>query len=133
MNDESHDNAAKIAQRNDEFREAILTSTVSLRLDGETIHLMRVLDGKVPAGKLMLTAGVRESGRLGDILAKVRAFRDFTEDTDPYGEHDFGNGHVGGEKVFWKIDYYDPTLSQWEDPLSPDCHRVLTVMLADEY
>ncbi|MEI6498442.1 MAG: hypothetical protein WCO23_00580 [bacterium] len=31
------------------------------------------------------------------------------------------------------MDYYNQTLDEWEDPLSQDCKRVLTVMLADEY
>ncbi len=40
---------------------------------------------------------------------------------------------VARETVLWKIELYDQSLSQWEDPLSPDCQRVLTVMLASEY
>ncbi|MGH7157810.1 MAG: DUF3768 domain-containing protein [Candidatus Saccharimonadales bacterium] len=35
--------------------------------------------------------------------------------------------------MFWKIDYYDQELKYGEDPLSLDCRRVLTVMLASEY
>jgi len=38
-----------------------------------------------------------------------------------------------GDKVFWKMDYYNQALDEWEDPLSRDCKRVLTVMLAEEY
>ena len=37
------------------------------------------------------------------------------------------------EKIFWKIDYYDPELKGWCDPLAPQCRRVMTVMLASEY
>jgi hypothetical protein len=37
------------------------------------------------------------------------------------------------EKTFWKIDYYDQALEYWHDPLSPDCRRILTVLLASEY
>lgn len=68
-----------------------------------------------------------------EILTKVRSFSDFTEDNDPYGEHDFGAFTVGGVKLFWKIDYYDAELKAWCDPLSPECNRVLTIMLAEEY
>ena len=39
----------------------------------------------------------------------------------------------GGEEVIWKFDYYDKTLKYGEDPISPDCKRILTVMLAKEY
>jgi hypothetical protein len=42
-----------------------------------------------------------------EIFVKVRDFVDFTEDNDPYGEHDFGSFTVSGVKIFWKIDYYD--------------------------
>ena len=30
-------------------------------------------------------------------------------------------------------DYYDEDLKHWCDPLDPDCNRVLTIMLAEEY
>ena len=68
-----------------------------------------------------------------EIFAKVRDFSDFNEDNDPYGEHGFGSLVLAGEKVFWKIDYYDEALKGWCDPLSPDCTPVLTIMRADEY
>src|SRR5215471_2832712 len=66
---------------------------------------------------------------------KVETFADFTEDNDPFGEHDFGCIDHDGVRVFWKIDYYDPTLSQGsEDPADPRLtRRVLTLMLASEY
>jgi hypothetical protein len=43
------------------------------------------------------------------IFEKVLSFTDFCEDNNPHGERDFGAFEHGGEKVFWKIDYYDPT------------------------
>ena len=70
---------------------------------------------------------------VSDIFIAVQNFKDYDEDKDPYGEHDFGLVRVAGNKVFWKIDYYDESLGYWCDPLSPDCHRVLTIMLAEEY
>lgn len=68
-----------------------------------------------------------------DIYIGVQEFKDFNEDNDPYDEHDFGSLTVAGNKVFWKIDYYNQDLSDGCDPLSSDCRRVLTVMLAEEY
>ena len=70
---------------------------------------------------------------MNEIFVKVRDFDKFSEDNDPYGEHDFGSFEAYGKKLFWKIDYYDESLGYWCDPLNPDCQRVLTIMLAEEY
>ena len=70
---------------------------------------------------------------VSDIFIAVQNFKDFDKDNDPYGEHDFGSFTLSGVRIFWKIDYYDEALKGWCDPLSPDCHRVLTIMRADEY
>lgn len=70
------------------------------------------------------------------IREQVETFSTFTKDNDPYGEHDFGGFDVAGVgKIFWKIDYYDPTFSMHsEDPADPRLtRRVLTIMLASEY
>jgi hypothetical protein len=89
-------------------------------------------------GRVVLTEGIaslppedREA-----ILTAVRTFKDFTGDNDPHGEHDFGSiDHPGVGRVFWKIDYYDPSYT-WgsDDPADPaKTRRVLTIMLAGEY
>lgn len=64
-------------------------------------------------GSIMLTLGIQEKGGAFAVAAvvAVRAFDDFSSDNDPWGEHDFGAVEVEGEKVFFKIDYYDPSLS----------------------
>lgn len=70
------------------------------------------------------------------IMAAVITFDDFTEDNDPYGEHDFWAVIVMGLKIFWKIDYYSKeNQSYWsKEPENPDVtERVLTIMRADEY
>ncbi len=82
---------------------------------------------------LMITPGVKAIDDLIGLLGEVKAFHAFTEDNDPYGEHDFGTILWKGEKVFWKLDYYDQDMKYGEDALSPKCRRVLTVMLAEEY
>lgn len=88
-------------------------------------------------GRAFFTPGVSEQGVEFSMaaLAAVRAFSDFSEDNDPYGEHDFGSFDLGGEKVFWKIDYYDLSLRYGSnDPADPaQTTRVLTIMLAEEY
>ena len=81
----------------------------------------------------MVTRGVSALPDIAEVIDMVRDFNDFSEDNDPYGEHDFGSFECFGEKLFWKIDYYDSALKLWADPLSNECHRVLTVMLAEEY
>jgi hypothetical protein len=65
-------------------------------------------------------------------------FKDFTEDNDPYGEHDMGSFHIEGvtRKIFWKIDCYaDASCSGGaEDPSDPArSFRVLTIMFGSEY
>jgi hypothetical protein len=67
------------------------------------------------------------------LMTAIRAYDEFSEDNDPYLEHDFGSLAWHSEKVFWKIDYYDSQLKCYEDPLSGGCKRILTVMLASEY
>lgn len=88
-------------------------------------------------GRLMTTQGIQSEGNefLTKVLKAVVAFDDFTPDNDPYGEHDFGSLKIDGQKIFWKFDYYDPSLKFGsEDPSdeSKTC-RVLTIMLASEY
>lgn len=88
-------------------------------------------------GRLMLTDGVVSKGRhfMYEAHRLVREFDDFNADNDPYHEHDFGSIQVQGEVVFWKIDYFDPTMAYGsQDPNDPDVTmRVLTIMLAEEY
>ena len=69
------------------------------------------------------------------IWQRVAFFDVFSEDNDPYGERDFGAFDHGAEKVFWKIDYCNPTLTAGSrDPSDPKItRRVLTIMLASEY
>lgn len=88
-------------------------------------------------GKVLMTSGVSELSLPQQITLMnfVRTFDDFSEDNDPYGEHDFGKIELNGTAYFWKIDYYDMDF----ECLSPDpsdetvTNRVLRVMRADEY
>jgi hypothetical protein len=80
-----------------------------------------------------ITQGIHALPDVGGLLVEVSRFNTFTEDNDPHGEHDFGSLFWHGNKIFWKIDYYNQLLTGWCDPLSDNCRRILTVMLADEY
>jgi len=85
-------------------------------------------------GTLMLTPGIVALGRERQtaILAAIATFESFDADDDPYAEHDFGVLTVTGERIYFKIDYYD----QWlmfvsQNPAdSQVTARVLTVILA---
>ena len=113
------DSTTKIRELNDRFR-------TSLSLDG----------------KRLMTVGI-QSLPLADQIAitgKVMTFDTFTEDNDPHGEHDFGSFEHNGNRIFWKIDYYNRKsfgsgfemgADYPEDPIKTI--RVLTVMLAEEY
>ena len=88
-------------------------------------------------GSVFVTDGVSEMGAefVARALASVRAFEAFSEDNDPWGEHDFGAIELEGQKIFWKIDPYDLAL-QAHSPNAANpavTHRVLTLMLASEY
>ena len=85
----------------------------------------------------LLTAGVVGLGvqRVAEAVERVKSFDAFNPDDDPCGERDFGSFELFGERLFWKIDYYNQAL----DGGSPDpadssvTVRVLTIMLALEY
>src|SRR5580658_3348476 len=88
-------------------------------------------------GAVMITAGVEAMplDQRRSLLQKVRSFDAFSEDNDPRAEHDFGALDEGGERFFFKIDYYDrKTEFGSPDPADPAVTtRVLTIMRADEY
>jgi hypothetical protein len=89
------------------------------------------------ACRLVQTAGVSalSAREQSAIREKVERFDDFTAGNNPHGERDFGAFEHAGERFFWKIDYYDRSLSFGsEDPSDPrQTVRVLTIMLASEY
>lgn len=116
----------KIAELNDRFRKFTLT------IDPVAISL----------GRKMMTRGIRDLGLLAtvEIAERVAAFDSFTPDNDPHREHDFGAFEYNGQKIFWKIDYYDrASFGTGRDMGSEDPSdaaktlRVLTIMLASEY
>ena len=78
------------------------------------------------AGRLVQTSGISAlpPEDQSAIREKVETFNAFTPDNDPYGERDFGAFEHNGERIFWKIDYYDTTLSKGsEDPSGPATDR----------
>ena len=108
------DNTAKIAELNDLCRKAMGI-----------------------AGRAVQTAGISSlpPADQSTIREKVGTFNAFTPDNDPHKERDFGAFEHNGQRIFWKIDYYDTTTTKGsEDPSDPrQTVRVLTIMLASEY
>ena len=93
--------------------------------------------GQAENATVVITHGIQAEGEefARRAVGAVMAFEEFTEDNDPHGEHDFGAVLVDEEKLFFKIDYFDPELERHsDDAADPACtHRVLTIMLASEY
>jgi hypothetical protein len=88
-------------------------------------------------GGAVITPGIAALGQeaVERIVQTVAVFDDFCHANDPYEEHDFGLFEAEGEKIFFKIDYYDRTLTHHSlDPADQTVtERVITIMLADEY
>ena len=110
---EAGSNKKTVAQLNDAFRTSFL------------------------GGQTLTTRGVENlpENTYKAVIEKVKTFNQFTEDNDPYGEHDLGMFKVEGESFMWKIDYYDESMQYASpDPSDPNVtKRVLTIMLSSEY
>ena len=89
-------------------------------------------------GDILMTKGVAalSNATRVAVMTAIQSFDDFSEDNDPYKEHDFGAVEHEGERFFWKIDYYNkfnPDEGSY-DPADPVVtNRVMTVMQASEY
>lgn len=106
-------NALKIQELNDNFRRTLI------------------------GGNVLMTLGIQElaRGKTPELIAAISTFNNFTQDNDPYNEHDFGTITFNAHEVFWKIDYYDKALV-YHSPDAADptvTVRVMTIMLAEEY
>ncbi len=102
----------------------------------------RARSGSDPSARIMFTRGCLDTFCNGDTpsglvaqaeLIKIMRRHRFEEDT--YGERDFGAFTFRGERVFFKVDYYDLNLEYGsEDPADASITaRVVTIMLASEY
>jgi Protein of unknown function (DUF3768) len=88
-------------------------------------------------GMVVITPGVAAlgPGAVERIVKTIAVFDDFCHANDPHEEHDFGAFEVEGNRLFFKIDYFDQNLSMHSpDPAdSSVTQRVITIMLAEEY
>ena len=64
-------------------------------------------------GLAVMTPGVAALGleAVDRIVKTISVFDDFCHANDPYEEHDFGSFEAEGTTIFFKIDYYDHTLT----------------------
>jgi hypothetical protein len=115
MLDERHPNVEKIRTLND-----LLRTTLT-------------------GGSVQITYGIQCLGQeaMVEILQLVKSYpgASFESGNDPYREHDFGIVSYRSKQIYWKIDYFDTELKQHsEDPSDASLtHRVLTIMLSNEY
>src|ERR1043165_6187795 len=83
-----------------------------------------------------MTPGIAALGHDGveRIVKTIATYDDFCNANDPHEEHDFGSFDAEGHTIFFKIDYYDLSLSHHSpDPSDASVTRwVITVMLAEE-
>jgi hypothetical protein len=97
---------------------------------------MTVLRKDFSAGHAVITSGVAALGAeaVARIVKTIAGYDDFCHANDPREEHDIAF-EADSQVIFFKIDYYDKTLSQHSpDPADPSLtERVITVMLAEEY
>lgn len=88
-------------------------------------------------GTVLMTAGIVALGDEAQarIIAAVQVFDAFDDGNDPHREHDFGALNFEGERIYFKIDYFDLARAMHSvDPADPSkTERVLTIMLASEY
>ena len=84
-----------------------------------------------------MTCGVAALGAeaVALIVKTISVYDDFCHANDPPKEHDFGSLEADGRTIFFKIDYYDKSLT-YQSPDAADrsvTERVITIMLAEEY
>jgi len=88
-------------------------------------------------GLAVMTPGIAALGAeaVARIVKTIAVFDDFCHANDPHEEHDFGSFEADGHMIYFKIDYFDETLT-YHSPDAADpsvTKRVIAIMLAEEY
>ena len=88
-------------------------------------------------GLAVITPGAAALGQAAveRIVKTIAVYDDFCHANDPHEEHDFGSFEADGQTIFFKIDYFDKTLT-YHSPDPSDAsmtERVITIILAEEY
>ena len=135
------DTIEQASDDDDDFIISVEDCTLTPEEEGRRADKIRSLNDTfrktMVGGTVVVTAGIMalDPTMQQKIIDAVKVFDAFTEDNDPWGEHDMGAFEVDGHRVFFKLDYYDLTRSRHsDDPTDPSkTERVLTIMLAEEY
>lgn len=109
-------------------------------MTSRTAHICALNDELRSTGRgglIVVTRGIAalSAQDLAAVIAAVQSFDDFSVANDPYGEHDCAVLEAAGERVIFKIDYFDLAFNGHSvDPADPMLTlRVMTIMLASEY
>ena len=88
-------------------------------------------------GTAVMTCGVAALGAeaVARIVKTIAVYDDFCHANDPHEEHDFGAFEADGHTIFFKIDYFDNSLTYHSSDAADQSvtERVITIMLAEEY
>jgi Protein of unknown function (DUF3768) len=107
--------------------------TKTIRIRALNDELRQNFDG----GVAVMTPGIAALGQeaVARIVKTIAVYDDFCHANDPHEEHDFGSFEAEGHKIFFKIDYFDQSLTYHSpNPSDPAVtRRVITIMLAEEY
>jgi hypothetical protein len=86
---------------------------------------------------VMMTATLAHSCEevRSEVLRRVREFRHFNEDNDPWSEHDFGSFKIAGQSFNFRIDCYDREMEHGSpNAANPDITtRVITIGPAADF
>jgi hypothetical protein len=88
-------------------------------------------------GTAVMTCGVAALGAeaVARIVKTIAVYDDFCHANDPHEEHDFDAFEADGHTIFFKIDYFDNSLTYHSSDAADQSvtERVITIMLAEEY
>ena len=83
-------------------------------------------------GLAVMTPGIAALGpkAVERIVKTIAVFDNFCRANDPHEEHDFGSFEADGHTIFFKIDYFDKSLTHHSpDASNPSVtERVITIM-----
>lgn len=126
-------------QSTNEIKQIRSSSEIAIGNDNGRVFLCSLMTS-VKTLRLVLTEGVsdlksKSKADLYKLMDLVATFKfSGVNDSNPYGENDFGTIKTDSGKFFFKFDYYDLDFQYGADPYTDrDFARVLTILRADEF